>query len=166
VPAARSRVLGLHETEKALRLFPVRIAERILEQSLMAGARILVKGGRMRAPRGTGPAPKGGIRLRESIVARANLRTDKRPNAVHVGHRGPRRRLAHIIHFGRMSGTSDSGRKITNMPARPYLADALKADGQAAIRKTAETLRRKIPRIASELAGPYSRIKKVNRRRL
>ncbi|MEM6681809.1 MAG: HK97 gp10 family phage protein [Pseudomonadota bacterium] len=162
----RFELRGLRELETALALFPQRIGERVLEQSLMAGARVLRDGAKQRAPRGKGKAPKDGIRLHESIVARANLRTDKRPNTVYVAHRGSRRRLAHLIEYGRQAGVSDSGRRYAAMRARPYLEPTIEADGAAAIRKTAETMAKKIPNVARQLAGPFNQISKVNRRRL
>ncbi len=168
VAEVQFEIKGLRELGRTLDLFPQKIRDNILELSLMAGARLLAKEARKRAPvnERRRKRPKDGITLAESPVARRNLRIDKRVNTVYVAHRGGRRRLAHIIELGRRPGVSKNGRRFPGMRARPYLRPTVSASGADAIRKTAETMRRKIPNTARQLAGSFDSISRANRRRL
>lgn len=119
-------VAGLSALERAMTSLTPKAARRALNAALMAGARIIVKEAKIRAPRRTGE-------LRRNIVARQAPRGRAESSAaVHIGVR----QQAFYFQFHEL-GT----RRI---PAKPFLRPALDAAREPALAKIAERLGQRI----------------------
>lgn len=119
-------VQGLAELERRLTQLVPKAARRALNAALMAGARIVVKEAKSKAPKRTG-------NLKRNITARVARRGDTQATAaVHIGVR----KDAFYWMFHEL-GTSQH-------PARPFLRPALEITHEAVVAKIAERLAQRI----------------------
>ena len=138
---ARVDVQGIKETRRKLARLHPKKQKRGIGNSLRAGARVVRKAARRRAPVG----PTGNLRARVVIKSLRRLRTGElgyvivRPKAPHSGlvQRGTRKRKQ-----------KTTGRNTGAMPANAFMAEAAKESEAAAGRKAREILGKHIEREA------------------
>lgn len=121
---------GGEAIERALRELGGKIAGRLGENAVRAGARVLLADAKRRAPVKTG-ALKKSLRVFRHVDRKTGERT------VYVGTR---------LHYGRMAETGTA-----RQPARPYLRPALDEGGPAATDATGKNLWRGIERETAKL---------------
>lgn len=153
--AAQSPISGSKELERVLRKLPGRLAERVLNSAARAGANVIRKEARARAPRGSDPPSTASEKfgpLHKSIrVARVKKTGFSVEMAIHNGK----------AFWG---GFLEWGTK--DIAARPWMSPAFDTTVRPALAKIGQRLDTGIEKIAKELAGPLSKISKGTRRRL
>ena len=150
----RSGITGAKELERLLKKLPGKLAERELTSAARAGANVIRKEARARAPRGSDPSAasqKFGS-LRKNIRV---TRVKKTSRSVEMA-----------IHNGKAfwGGFLEWGTK--NIAARPWMTPAFDTSAQPALTKVGERLGKGIEKVAKELAGPLSKISRGTRRRI
>ena len=150
----RSQVEGFKEIERVLKAMPDKLAERELTNAVRAGANVLVKEARARAPRGAVPSEmsqKFGP-LHKKIRARRVKKT--------------RRSVEFVVNEGSAwyGGLFEFGTK--HIAARPWLTPAFDTTAPAAVQKVGERLGKGVEKVATELAGKFGSIRKATLRKL
>ncbi len=152
--AARSGITGAKELERVLRKLPRRLAERELTSAARAGANVIRKEARVRAPRGSDPSAaseKFGPLHKNIRVARVKKTGLSVEMAIHNG----RAFWGSFLEFG-----------TRHISARPWMSPAFDTTVRPALAKVGERLGKGLENTAQELAGPLSKISKSTRRRL
>ncbi len=152
--AARSGITGAKELERVLRKLPGRLAERELTSAARAGANVIRKEARARAPRGSDPSAaseKYGPLHKNIRVARIKKTGFIVEMAIHNG----RAFWGSFLEFG-----------TRHIAARPWMSPAFDTSVRPALAKVGERLGKGLEKTAKELAGPLSKISKGTRRRL
>jgi len=141
------RIEGAKELDRVLKKLPKKIRGKVLRQALMAGAGVIRKAMRQRAPVLTG-------KLKMSIAARRDRAAERggASVAVKVGPLG-RGFYGMFTEFG-----------TSRQPARPWARPAFEESKRAALDKTGGQLGKAIEREAARLAGPRVRGKTRQRR--
>ena len=136
-------VSGFKDAEKLLQQLPQNVENRVLQAATMAGARVLAKNVKVRAPRSSGKRSKASLKYRQLFK---NIRTVRLKNARKRGQRGARVDTGNAF-WGLFPefGT----RYIT---ARPWFRPAVTEAQDAALDKLREALARGIDREATKLA--------------
>lgn len=139
---ARNSVMdirGLAEIQAVLSKLPARIEQRVIENALTAGGRVIVKEAKRRVPVDSG-------KLRDSLtVGRTTRRRGSRmKGTVYIGPRSKVGAHAHLVEFG-----------TPHAPAQPFLRPALDERAQDAIKKIAERLGKGLEREAEKLANQH-----------
>ncbi len=152
--ATVSSITGAKELERVLKKLPGRLAERELVSAARAGANVIRKEARARAPRGSDPSAasaKFGPLHKNIRVARVKKTAFSVEMAIHNG----RAFWGSFLEFGKLgkSGT-------------PWFTPALDSTAQPALARVGERLGKGLEKVARELAGPLSKISKSTRRRL
>ena len=150
----RSQVEGFKEIERVLKAMPDKLAERELTNAVRAGANVLVKEARARAPRGAVPSEmsqKLGP-LHKKIRARRVKKT--------------RRSVEFVVNEGSAwyGALLEFGTK--HLAARPWLTPAFDVAAPAAVQKVGERLGKGVEKVTTELAGKFGAIRKSTLRRL
>lgn len=142
------RIEGAKELDRVLKRLPKKIRGKVLRQALMAGARVIRKAMRQRAPVRTG-------KLQMSIAARRDRGAERggASVAVKVGPLG-RGFYGMFIEFG-----------TSRQPARPWARPAFEESKNEALDKTGGQLGKAIEREAARLAGPLRKSGLIRRRR-
>lgn len=142
---SRSTITGAKDLDRLLKRLPTKIAGKILQSSLRAGAMVIVKDARTRAPMRTGT-------LRREIVAR---KTKGAPSSAAVTI-GPTQDAfwGLLQEFG-----------TRHHPPRPWLRPAFEASKRLALDKTGKQLGMKIEKAAEKLAGSFAKSGLKSRRR-
>ena len=142
---SRSTITGAKALDTLLKRLPGKIAGRILQSSLRAGAMVIVKDARLRAPTRTGT-------LRGEIVAR---KTKGAPSSAAVTI-GPTK----DAFWGLFQ---EFGTRFH--PPHPWLRPAFEASKRLALDKTGKSLGMKIEKAAEKLAGSFAKSGLKSRRR-
>ena len=138
-----AEIVGAREIEAILRKLPDRVAKRVLNNAVMAGANVIVREAKARAPVRSG----GGAKRRTATTAtlpgflRASIRRKKLKKPGHVLV-GPDARAFYGVFVER--GTRRAR-------ARPFLGPAFDAGAPGALRKIGEILGRGLAREAAKL---------------
>lgn len=122
-------VKGAKELEALLKRLPERVAKRVVNNGLRAGARIIRDDAKARVPVDTGE-------LQDSITV-ATVR-----GKVKVGFKPPASRRAHLTEFG-----------TENQAAQPFMRPALDSRGTDAIKKIGEVMGKGVEKEARAIAG-------------
>ena len=152
--AVRSGISGAKELERVLKKLPGRLAERELVSAARAGANVIRKEARARAPRGSDPSAasaKFGSLHKNIRVTRVKKTALSVEMAIHNG----KAFWGSFLEFGKLgkSGT-------------PWFTPALDTTVRPALVKVGKRLGKGLEKTAKELAGPLSKISKSTRRRL
>lgn len=150
----RSQVQGFAEFERLLKALPKRLAERELVNGVRAGARVIVKEAKARAPRGGVPSEMS-----------------QKFGPLHAKIRARRVKKSKLsVEFAIDAGSAFYGAFLEfgtkNIAPRPWLTPAFDVSKDAAVRKLGERLGRGISKVAAELAGKFGSIRKSTLRRL
>lgn len=139
------KISGLKELKDALQKLPERVQKRVLRGATMAGAQVIKKAAKQRAPVGTVPHKDAKGRtiapgnLRKSIIARAKKGASKTSVTVSVGPSS--RGFYGMFHeFG-----------TSKMAARPFLRPAFDDNKERAVEAIKERLSAGIEREANKL---------------
>lgn len=149
-----SKITGAKELERVLKNLPGKLAERELTSAARAGANVIRKEARARAPRGSGPSAaseKYGPLHKNIRVTRMKKTGFSVEMAIHNGR----------AFWG---GFLEWGTK--NISPRPWMTPAFEVMAQPALARIGERLGKGLEKTAKELAGPLSKIRKSTRRRL
>ncbi len=152
--ATISGMSGAKELERVLRKLPGRLAERELNSAARAGANVIRKEARARAPRGSDPSAaseKFGPLHKSIRVTRVKKTGFSVEMAIHNGK----------AFWG---GFLEWGTK--DIAARPWMSPAFDMTVHPALAKVGQRLGKGLEKTAKELAGPLSKISKSTRRRL
>ena len=149
------KVEGFKEIEKVLGALPGKLAEDKLAQAVGAGARVLVKEARARAPRGgvSSEMSKKYGPLHKKIRARRNKRTN-RASVEYVVNEGSAFYGA-FLEYG-----------TVHIAPRPWMTPAFDVSGKDAVAKIGTTLGKSLPKLVKELAGKFGSLSKKTRRLL
>ena len=150
----RSQLTGFKELDKVLKALPGQLAERELTAAVRAGANVIRKEARARAPRGGVPSEiskKFGPLHKKIRVARVKKTRHSVEFVVYEGSAF----YALFIEFG----TKD-------IAPRPFMAPAFDISAQAALAQIGKTLAKGIEKTATELAGKFKSIRKSTLKRL
>lgn len=140
-------ISGAREIEQVLKQLPPRVAKQVVERSLRAGARVIVKEARAKVRRRTGM-------LAKSIAVAKTKRGDRGgAGRIFIGFRPPHSRRAHLTEYG-----------TRHSRAFPFMRPAIDTKGAEAIDKIGQTLGQGVERVATELAGKFRDIRKTVRR--
>lgn len=131
------KITGAKEIEKILKLIPHRIQERVILNSVKAGARVVRDEAKRRVPVRTGV-------LRDSIVVRKGFYQPRHGALAIVGVKWPASPLAHLIEFG-----------TAHSRPQPYMGPAADAVWLEAIDAAGKNIGRGVEREALKLAGEY-----------
>lgn len=126
---ARSRITGHVDTERALKELGPKVAKKVVNNSLRAGARVIRDGAKLRAPKRTG-----------QLAAAITVATVK--GKVQVGFKPPVSRRAHLTEFG-----------TKKAPAKPFVRPTIEQDGPKAIDKIGKVMGKGIEREAKKRGG-------------
>lgn len=152
---------GVQAMERVLKKLPGKLAERELTSAARAGANVIRKAVRERAPESGESAEQRSKRstsgkdygpLKKNIRV-TRLRKTSRSVEMAV-HNGPAF-WAKFLEWG-----------TSKLAARPFFTPAFEASAQPALARTGKTLARRLEKTAKELAGPLSKISKGTRKRL
>ncbi|MCH8189085.1 MAG: HK97 gp10 family phage protein [Proteobacteria bacterium] len=161
----RSQVEGFKEIEKVLKALPGRLAEAELTKAVRAGAGVIVKEAKARAPRGgvTSEMSKKFGPLHKKIRAR---RVKKGRHSVEFVVNEGSAFYGYFLEFGRKPGVSKKGRRYPGMDKRPWMTPAFDTSAPAAVIKLGERLGKGVEKVTTELAGKFGSIRKSTLRRL
>jgi HK97 gp10 family phage protein len=129
---------GVKQLETALKELGPKIASRLGDGALRAGARIIVREAKRLAPKRTGE-------LRRSIVVRVSPKRRSNERAVVIGFTKPASRRAHLIEYG----TSHSA-------PQPFIRPAMDSKANEALAAMGENLRKGIAREEYKRSHPPS----------
>lgn len=151
---ARSQILGFNELERLMKALPGRLAEAELTSAVRAGANVIRKEARTRAPRGGVPSQmsKKFGPLHKKIRTR---RIKKTPLSVEFSIDSGSAFYGSFLEFG-----------TKNISSRPWLTPAYDVSKDAAVQKLGESLGKGIVKVAAELAGEFGSLRKSTLRRL
>lgn len=139
--ATKMRITGAAEIAALLKQMPDRVSQRVVENALRAGARVIAAEARENVPVDTGE-------LRDSItvaVSKWEGRRRKRDEGVvFVGFKSPASRRAHLTEFG-----------TVNQPAQPFMRPALDAKGAEAVERIGKIMGNGVEREAARLAANH-----------
>ena len=150
----RSGITGAKELDRVLKLLPKRLAERELISAARAGANVIRKEARARAPRGSDPSAAserfGSLRsnIRTTRVKKTGFSVEM---AIHNGR----------AYWGRML---EFGTK--HISPQAWMTPAFDTSAGSALNKVGERLGKGLEKTAKELAGPLSKISKSTLRRI
>ena len=150
----RARLQGFKELDKVLKALPGRLAERELTSAVRAGARVIVKEARARAPRGAVPSEMS-----------------KKFGPLHKKIRARRvRKTRHSVEFAIDTGSAWYGALLEfgtkDIAPRPWMTPAFDTSAQPALAKIGTALAKGIEKTATELAGKFGSIRKSTLKRL
>ena len=150
----RSQVQGFKELDQVLKAMPKRLAERELTAAVRAGANVIRKEARARAPR-------GGVSSEMS----------KKFGPLHKKIRVARvKKTRHSVEFVINEGSAFYGAFLEfgtkDIAPRPWMAPAADVKGQAAVQKIGERLIKGVLKVTAELAGKFGSIRKSTLKRL
>jgi HK97 gp10 family phage protein len=143
---AKSQVYGLSEINEVLKQLPPRIADRLLQNATQAGARVVLKEIKSRAPRHEGRASPASARYGTIVENLA------------------------VKQLSVLKGTTARGSRVTTgdafwavfyelgtarQPARPFMRPGFDAAGSDAVNAIAGSLYVGVEREATKLAGEY-----------
>lgn len=150
----RSQVVGFKEIEKVLKALPGRLAEAELTKATRAGANVIRKEARARAPR-------GGV---SSEMSKKFGPLHKKIRSARV--KKTRRSVEFVVNEGSAfyGGFLEFGTR--HISPRPWLTPAFDVSAQAAIVKVGERLGKGVEKLTTELAGKFGSIRKSTLRRL
>ena len=149
-----TKITGAREMERALKLLPRRLAERELTSAARAGANVWRKAMVAAAPRGSDPSGAS----KERGPLHKNIRTTRIKKT--------KLSVEMAVHTGRAFwGTWFEFGKI-GQAATHWASSAIDSTAAAALERVGKTLGRRLEKLATELAGPLSKISKGTRRRL
>ena len=152
--ATRSHVQGFAALEKVLKAMPPKLAERELSNATRAGARVIAKEVKARAPRGKDPS--------EASEKYGPLHKNIRVSRV----KKTRRSVEFEIHTGSAFWGKFIELGTMDIAPRPFMTPAFDTSKQAAIQKIGERLAKGVEKTAAELAGKFGSLRKSTRRRL
>ena len=144
----RTRIEGARELDQVLAELPKQMRGQVLRRALMAGATIIRKAMRARAPRAEG-------KLIKSIAARRDKGAERGGASVAVKV-GPLARAFYgmFAEFG-----------TSHQPARPWARPAYEESKRAALDRIGEMLGQSVEKAAKRLAGPLAKSGLVKKRR-
>lgn len=150
----RSQVQGFKELDKVLKALPGRLAERELTNAVRAGANVIRKEARARAPRGGVPSEmsKKFGPLHKKIRSRRVKKT--RLSVEFVVNEGSAFYGA-LLEFG-----------TKHIASRPWMTPAFDTSAPAAVQKVGERLGKGVEKVTTELAGKFKSIRKSTLKRL
>ena len=150
----RSQVVGFKELEQVLKALPGRLAERELTSAVRAGANVIRKEARARAPRGGVPSAmsKKFGPLHKKIRTRRDKKT---PLSVEFSIDSGSAFYGSFLEFG-----------TKNIAPRPWLTPAYDVSKDAAVQKLGDRLGKGIVKVAAELAGKFGSLRKSTLNRL
>ncbi len=150
----RSQVQGFKEIEQVLKALPGKLAERELTNAVRAGANVIRKEARARAPRGGVPSEmsKKFGPLHKKIRARRVKKT--------------RRSVEFVVNEGSAfyGALLEFGTK--DIAPRPWITPAFDVSAPAAVQKVGERLGKGVEKVTKELAGKFKSIRKSTLKRL
>ena len=150
----RSQLQGFKELDKVLKALPGRLAERELTAAVRAGANVIRKEARARAPRGGVPSEiskKFGPLHKKIRVARVKKTRHSVEFVVNEG----RAFYGFFLEFG-----------TKNIAPRPWMTPAFDVAAPAAVQKIGERLTKGVLKVTKELAGKFGSIRKSTLKRL
>lgn len=124
---ARAAVRGAKELEALLKRLPPKVAKRVVNNGLRAGARVIRDEAKARVPKLTGQLEKG------IVVATVK-------GEVKVGFKPPVSRRAHFTEYG-----------TETQPAQPFMRPAIDTKGPEAIRKIGEVMGKGVEKEAGKI---------------
>lgn len=134
----RMQILGAREVSKILKQLPEKTAQRVVENALRAGARIIRDEAKARVPVKTG-------RLQESIVVRTSKgrgRSKRRDvGVIFVGFEKPHSQRAHLTEYG-----------TRHSRAFPFMRPALDSKGPEAVKRIGKLMGKGVEREANKLS--------------
>lgn len=150
------RLRGTRELEQVLKRLPARLRERELQSAARAGANVIRREIRDRAPRGNDPSPgsKKYGSLHDNIRVSRRKELEGRNNVVMSVHTG-RAFWGQFLEFG-----------TVKMAPRPFFTVGFDVAANKALLRTGQALGRRLDRTAKELAGQFGSLKKSTKRRL
>jgi HK97 gp10 family phage protein len=148
----RSQVLGLSEINSVLKALPDRIANRLLQNAVSAGARVQLKAVKAKAPKHEGPQSDASEKY-GTIVE--NLSVEPMRVLRNTSARGARvtTRNAFWAMFYEL-GTA-------HQPARPFMRPGFDESREEATNTVAGSLLTGVEREAAKLAGEYGTAKRA-----
>lgn len=150
----RSQVLGFKEIEQVLKALPGRLAERELTNATRAGANVIRKEARARAPRGgvsSAMSKKFGP-LHKKIRSRRVKKT--------------RRSVEFVINEGSAFYGKFLEFGTKNIAPQPWITPAFDTKASAAVQKVFERLAKGVEKTTTELAGKFGSIRKSTLKKL
>ena len=150
----RSQLQGFAELDRVLKALPGRLAERELTSAVRAGANVIRKEARARAPRGGVPSEMS-----------------KKFGPLHKKVRTARvKKTRRSVEFAVNDGSAFYGAFLEfgtkDIAPQPWLTPAFDASVQPALAKIGTSLARGLERTAKELAGKFGSIRKSTLKRL
>ncbi len=146
-----AKLEGFKELERVLKRLPKRLAERELTSAARAGANVIRKAVRARAP-------KGGELIGQRITLKKSIRVTRIKKTGHS--------VEMAIHTGGAFWGMFLERGTAKMGARPFMGPAFDASSGPAVARLGKVLAKRVEKTARELAGPLAKISKATRRRL
>lgn len=128
-------VRGADALERLLRQLPEKVARNVTVNGLRAGGRVLAKGMKARAPKGT----TGKLAASPTVSSAAKVTRDR--GLVAVGFKKPTSRRVHLTEFG-----------TEHSAANPFIRPTLEQDGPAAVKAIGVNIGRGVEREARKLA--------------
>jgi len=152
--AALSGISGAKELERVLKKLGPKLAERVLVSSARAGAGVIRKEARARAPRGQEPST-----------------ASKKYGPLHKKIRVTRmKKTGYSVEMAVHNGTAFWGAFLEwgtkHIGASPWMSPAFDTSAAPALKRTGERLGKGLDKVSRELAGPLSKISKATRRRI
>ena len=147
-----TKMTGFRELEKLLDQLPDRVNTRLANNAAAAGARVLQKNIKQRAPH----AGLKKMKVLTSFKAAQHLRVNKKETVgmALVGFltkkSGGLSRLAHLFEFGTSERFTKSGARRGRMVARPFIRPALASEKGAVLQKMTENLAKGLAREAAK----------------
>lgn len=129
-------IKGAKEMERLLKELGPRVAQRVGDAALRAGAKPIVDAAKQRV------AVRSGA-LRDSITVVSDRRRNDDARVVLIGFKKPASGHAHLIEFG-----------TAHSAAKPFMRPAMDEKAQEALNEEARVLARGIDREAKKLAKP------------
>lgn len=143
---------GARELDRVLKQLPKALRGQVLENAVRAGANVVRKEARARAPRGADASHPSLGRLADNL----RVSKDKRgANSVDM-----------LLHTGKAFWGMFLEFGTSKVPARPWFRPALDRMAGAALGKIGERVGKNVEKRAAELAGKFGKISRATRRRL
>ena len=150
----RSQVTGFKELDRVLKALPGRLAERELSAATRAGARVILKEARARAPRG-------------GVPSEMSKQFGPLHKKIHVARvKKTRRSVEFVINEGRAFYGAFLEYGTKDIAPRPWMTPAFDTSAQAALVKFGTTLAKGIEKTTTELAGKFGSIRKSTLKKL
>lgn len=150
----RSQVLGFKQIEQVLKALPDRLAERELTGAVRAGANVIRKEARARAPR-------GGV---SSEMSKKFGPLHKKIRTLRI--KKTRRSVEFVVNEGSAwyGALLEFGTK--NIAPRPWLTPAFDVSSRPAVQKVFDRLGKGVEKVTKELAGKFGSIRKSTLKKL